>query len=338
MDQRPSELDKIAEGDLNKTTDSDNLDTSFERSATAAESEKQVTDDLQKTNTAAAGNTSEEPEKIKVQIEQTRNQMSETIDAIQEKLSFSNISEQVSEQVNNAVSTAKDAVYDATIGRVENIMQNVGERLSNVSETMGDAGSYVVRTAKQNPLPLALIGLGVGLLLIQGKRSKSKHSYETDRHRENNKYVGHERNNPTMLKKATAAGSGIIDSVQKTVSNVAGSGYDAVSNAASSAYQGVESLASSTSDQVQHITRRAQTQYARTLEENPLAIGAIALAVGAVVGLSIPSTEYENQWMGETKENLVQSVGEVARDTISKAQDVAGEVTKTVREQVKDQS
>src|SRR5688500_11567908 len=36
----------------------------------------------------------EETEHLKAQIEETRSQMGETIDAIQEKLSFSNISEQ----------------------------------------------------------------------------------------------------------------------------------------------------------------------------------------------------------------------------------------------------
>src|SRR3954447_16446311 len=48
-----------------------------------------------------------EAEQIKGKIEETRNQMGETIDAIQDKLSFSNISEQVTEHVNNAVESAK---------------------------------------------------------------------------------------------------------------------------------------------------------------------------------------------------------------------------------------
>ena len=50
----------------------------------------------------------EETEHIKAQIEETRNQMGETIDAIQERLSFANISEQVSETVGNAIESAKD--------------------------------------------------------------------------------------------------------------------------------------------------------------------------------------------------------------------------------------
>ena len=87
--------------------------------------------------------------------------------------------------------------------------------------------------------------------------------------------------------------------------------------------------------QVQKVAQKGRSQYEQTLQDSPLIVGAVALAMGAAVGLSIPSTEYENQWMGDKKENLVQSVEGVARDAFSKVQEVAGEVTKTVQEQTK---
>src|SRR5687768_2919864 len=100
----------------------------------------------------------EETEQIRARIEETRNQMGETIDAIQERLSFANISEQVSETVNNAIETAKDTAYDATIGKAVNFMKNVGDGVTH---------SDAFRTVRKNPLPLALIGAGVGLLAYQ---------------------------------------------------------------------------------------------------------------------------------------------------------------------------
>jgi hypothetical protein len=109
-----------------------------------------ITDDLE-----LRADTSEETEKIKAQIEETRADLGETIDAIQEKLSFSNISGQVSEQVNHAVESAKEAVYDATIGKVVNIMKNLGNDISATS---------IGSTIKSNPLPFILIGAGAGLL------------------------------------------------------------------------------------------------------------------------------------------------------------------------------
>src|SRR5688572_23317016 len=114
-------------------------------------------DDESSISTADA-NGDDRTEEIKAQIEETRNQMGETIDAIQERLSFANISEQVSETVNNAIESAKDTAYDATIGKAVNFMKNVGDGVSH---------SDAFRTVKSNPLPFALIGVGTGLLAYQ---------------------------------------------------------------------------------------------------------------------------------------------------------------------------
>ncbi|MEO8042786.1 MAG: DUF3618 domain-containing protein, partial [Acidobacteriota bacterium] len=117
-------------------------------------------------------NTSDEPvdtEQIKARIEETRSQMGETIDAIQDRLSFANISEQVSETVSNAIETAKDTAYEATIGKAVNFMKDVGDGVTN---------SNAFKTVKGNPFPLALIGIGAGLLVYQGFAKKS--SYRND--------------------------------------------------------------------------------------------------------------------------------------------------------------
>jgi phage-related protein len=348
MDQRPGELDKNATGMTARNDDSSN--------------------DVLEID-AQTSELPDDPEQIKEQIEQTRNHMSETIDAIQEKLSFSNISDQVkeisdhvkegvSEHISNAVETAKEAVYEATIGKAENFMQTVTKGLGNVSESMGEAGTYVVSSARRNPLPLALIGLGIGMLLMQNNRSTSVYSNVSGGRRKGNGGRGGNSGNSTLRQVASTT-TGALSNAQKTVgqvagsayegvgnvagsayegvTNVAGSAYEGVTGAANSAYQGVTGLASSTGEQVQHLTRRAQTQYEQTLEENPLAIGAIALALGAVVGLAIPSTQYENQLLGDTRENLVQSVEEAARGAFERVQEVAGEVTNTVREQAQGQ-
>jgi phage-related protein len=350
MDQRPGELEN-EETTITRATDTVRPATSSD----VRNSEREIARDMETVQASTDVDTDDEPEQIKEQIEQTRSQMSETIDAIQEKLSFTNISEQVSEHINNAVETAKDAVYDATLGKAENFMQKVGKGLNNVSEHVGDAGTYVVRSARSNPLPLALIGLGVGMLLFQGsRRSTSFYGGGNGGHRK-----GNNKGNSTFRQIADT-GSNALSSAKETVSNVAGSAYETVgnaagtayesvgnvagsayegaSNAASSAYQGVTRFASSTGEQATHLARRAQTQYEHTLEENPLAIGAIALAIGAIVGLAIPSTQYENQWMGEYKENLVQTVEDSARGALQKAQEVAGEVTRTVQEQAQGQA
>ncbi len=80
----------------------------------------------------------------RAEIERTRADMSETVDAIQERLSPENLKEQ-----------AKDRVKEATVGRAQ------------------EAGSGIMETIRANPLPAALTGIGLGWLLVSARRSAS---------------------------------------------------------------------------------------------------------------------------------------------------------------------
>jgi hypothetical protein len=41
------------------------------------------------------------------------------------------------------------------------------------------------------------------------------------------------------------------------------------------------------------------------VQENPLAAGALAVAVGAAIGLACPATDYEDRAMGETRDQAL---------------------------------
>src|SRR5215218_9702801 len=160
MAERPGELNNTDRLDPVSTTAGAGNDEFLERY-----SEDDTDTELRDFNAdTGTDETPEETQQIKAQIEETRSQMGETIDAIQERLSIANIQEQVSETVSSAIESAKDTAYDATIGKAVNFMKNVGDGVSH-------SGAF--RTVKQNPLPLALIGLGTGLLVYQSYSKKS---------------------------------------------------------------------------------------------------------------------------------------------------------------------
>lgn len=329
MDQKPSKLNNDAIG---TDVDNNNLIDSYDATAHSISRDD---DYIEKRDTEVdLGSSTDEPEEIKAQIEETRSQMTETINAIEEKFNFSKISEQVkdgvSEHITNALDTAKDAVYDATIGKAENIMQSVSK---GFSDNFGDAGSYVVKSAKSNPLPLALIGIGIGMLAMQrNRRHSDDYDYKTSNYRKNYAVGDYNQTNRdrTTNRQQTDSSSGVLGSAQETVSNVASSAYDGVTSLASKTGEHAVNLGG----QVQKVARQSHRRYEETLQENPMIVGAVALALGAAVGLTIPATDYENQWMGDSKENLVQSVEGVARDAFSKVQEVAGEITNTVNKQI----
>src|SRR5687768_6380706 len=67
----------------------------------------------------ASAEGSDETHSIRTGIEQTRADMSDTIDAIQDRLNPQHIKEQVKEQVREQFYEAKEMVRDATIGKAE---------------------------------------------------------------------------------------------------------------------------------------------------------------------------------------------------------------------------
>jgi len=65
------------------------------------------------------------------------------------------------------------------------------------------------------------------------------------------------------------------------------------------------------------------SRFERMMHENPLAVGAVAVAAGTAIGLALPSTRFESEYIGETGERLVERVEDVARDALGRVQDAA---------------
>jgi hypothetical protein len=261
------------------------------------------------TTTEDADQQRDEPEQIRRQIEKTRGEMGETIDALQEKLSVENISEQVTEKVTEKAGelyeTAKDTVYDATVKKAGTIMNNISREIKD---------SNIINQAADNAFPIFLISLGAGLLLFRGK---NKGNGRSPQHRRLSGISERDTGNDgSLMETGREKITGAAGTAYETVSDTAGSAYDAVSNTAGSAYRGVSRAAGGAYEKVSDLGHQAQNQYEYHMRENPLAVGVCAFAVGAAVGLSIPSTEYENELAGHMREDLVAKIKGSVNETI----------------------
>ena len=95
--------------------------------------------------------------------------------------------------------------------------------------------------------------------------------------------------------------------------------------------------ASSLTTQAQYGAQRLEDRFQQSLRTNPLAVGAMALALGTAIGLALPQTERENAPMGEARDMLVERAQELAQETIRKVQQVASEVQTTVQQEAQAQ-
>lgn len=111
--------------------------------------------------------------------------------------------------------------------------------------------------------------------------------------------------------------------VQDTASDLATKAKNTVSGVVDQAQQ----TASDVIDHAQHQARRVEQGFNAAMERSPLAIGAVALALGTAVGLSFPTTRKENEWMGEARDTVVGRAQAAASEAIDKVQEVASKVT-----------
>ena len=278
--------------------------------------------------------------------------------------------------VSDEITHARAAVREATVGKVEHMVHDARESVT-------DAGTSVLDTIKANPIPAAMIGLGLGWLIFGSSRgprgdaaertmhryrinagsqygSGAGYGYADGRDEGNDLGEGGSRRVLRQGQRAVgnavhAAGDGVSnlghrvsEGASHLVEGAQGVAHDAtstVSHLAQDAGHRVAEVAGGARDAAVHfagdarvrgqrVVRGAGRQFMRaergiesTLRENPLALGAVAIAIGAAIGLSLPHTRVEDEWMGDTKERLLHQAEDMAGQAIHKAEEAVGQLT-----------
>jgi ElaB/YqjD/DUF883 family membrane-anchored ribosome-binding protein len=207
-----------------------------------------------------------------------------------------------------------------------------------------EAGSGIVDTIRQNPLPAALTGIGLGWLFVNARKQGSSRPPYRDTVYRDAAYV--EGYPPTNEYAPAAPGypSRYEGESGSSTGQALGNARDKVGETATQAQDKAGELASRTQDRVSNLGEQARYQaqqasggFQRMLRENPLAVGTLAVGVGAAVGLAIPETSKEHEVMGEARDNLVDKAQEKVQETQQKAQRVAEEAQSAVQQEAENQ-
>ena len=248
------------------------------------------------------------PEEIQAEIERTRSDLNQTLSAIESRLNPSEL-------------------FDQGVDYL---------RRSGAREYVVNLGA----AARQDPLPLALVGVGLAWLMMSGRDGS-----RVDRVR-----VGSP--GPSIDEVRTGVRdtvAGVRDSVSGAVSgvkDVVASVRDKVSSVRDSASRTSQKI----SDTKQRIGQTAQAArdkagevgsvareradrvrsgFDRLVNEQPLALGAVGLAVGAVLAATAPRTRQEDRLMGDASDRLkddVRQAGEEQLDRVQSSLGAAGSV------------
>jgi hypothetical protein len=83
--------------------------------------------------------------------------------------------------------------------------------------------------------------------------------------------------------------------------------------------------------------------FQRLLQDNPLALGLVFFALGAIIGLLLPETQKENELMGEKRDQLLDRGREVVEDlrhragaVVETAQTAAQEALDSVKDEARE--
>lgn len=182
---------------------------------------------------------------------------------------------------------AKETVRDATVGRIKDMASSATDTATGVATQVQEGAQQAVEYVRENPWPALLIGAGVTWMLWQTQRSQRRAPYSQS---------------PSSRLRRPEAGR--------------------EPSATASVQRAVGEATEKVQENWQRYSTRAETEFQRWMRENPLTVGAAAVALGAAVGLSAPRTRTEDAWMGEARDTLVERAQEVAEDTVQQAQKV----------------
>jgi hypothetical protein len=108
------------------------------------------------------------PEELRGDIARTREELSGTLDAIEDRVSPSRIVERRKEQVRSRLSGIKESVMGSADDMRESagdFTGQMGERLSGAGDRLSDVPQAARRNAQGNPFAAGLIAFGAGLLV-----------------------------------------------------------------------------------------------------------------------------------------------------------------------------
>jgi len=183
-----------------------------------------------------------------------------------------------------------------------------GQLFDEASRAMGGAGQQVLSKfmaqAKENPMPLAVMGLGLAWLMSSSNRNAYPNAdfYEP---RSFNTGSGGAELADAVGDKLHAAGeraSDMMASARDKIANATPAGRYAGRDAA----ENLSAIASTALHKASDYREQAQRGVLDMLDREPVLIGGLAFVVGAAIGASLPSTATEDQMVGPARDRLLE--------------------------------
>jgi ElaB/YqjD/DUF883 family membrane-anchored ribosome-binding protein len=201
-------------------------------------------------------------------------------------------------------------------------MNSAGETAGVVATQARDTGTYLARYAQEHPIRVAVTVGAMAWWMMRGRdRSDYDGINDTTWDDEDVVYGSDRRSLRDRVGDYASSARNYASAARDTVGEYAAGARETVGSYAVGAREVVGDYASSARTSARRASDRvrgaATTAYSSTgdwISDNPMAAGAIALALGAAIGMSIPRTQAEDRTMGEARDRAWQRASEAARN------------------------
>ncbi|WP_051340579.1 hypothetical protein [Azospirillum halopraeferens] len=192
-------------------------------------------------------------------------------------------------------------------------------------------------TMRSNPIPLAMIGLGIGWLALTGSGYDRRIAHSdmvrragsTVRHARDSVYGAaehaYERAGDTLRQAGDRAG----DTMNRARGMAGGTG-------GADAAHGMGDRMGEYGHEAAGRARSMAGGFWDMVDDHPLVAGVMGVALGAALGASIPSTRYENRWVGDYADEVYDQARHFAQDAIDRGTRAAKAAVETARDDVKE--
>jgi hypothetical protein len=211
-------------------------------------------------------------------------------------------------------------------------MNSISEKGSDFIQDLGEA-------VRKNPLSAALIGMGV-LWLFTGSRPVET-AGDFVRNAGLDRIPGAAGNAFDAARSSVRSGT---EAIGERVASVKGAAREGAVDALDNATRYGRDYADRASEYVTSIPGigvdifdTVRSNLSDVFRAQPLALGAIGIAIGASIAAALPATELETDYLGETSDNVKAKAAEFAAEQTDRVTTVAENVVDAVTEEARKQ-
>ena len=235
--------------------------------------------------------------------------------------------------------------------------QLVDQALGFARDHGGEFASNLAGSVRRNPLPMLVTGIGL-IWLLKSQSSKStqdsSHRIYTPYGEGDSSYGGGSSEGQAGIKDRLAGIGETIKSKVAGVRSSASSVGDSVTESVRSAKSSLTDRMQDTSGSVQSTTqsirdkvggatqtareraRQAKDEFGTLMEEQPLLMGAVGVAIGATLAALAPTTRRERDMLGDASDKVASKASELAAQGYENLRETASqsvsEFTRSLRE------